>query len=782
MVQIFYLHYLCSQKMKRIDFTYGVISLTIFLLSPLIFDVFGNLDSQTLVVAIGKDSFNEKPIKFVYPSVTYGLIVFIFCNSLLLLFVSCDISMGKMTRFQIRCYRPYFLLHCLMCLVLCILRYVNMTAKLSDDVMAQVSWIQIVSAVSSAAKFILSFLLSVIRKYKFLRLLMYLLITVIHSFIITFAIYILCSYFADLISSIKEIKNDFLTEGYFFDQESLNSGIHMNKENTYVRTFILDENLFRRTGKKAYQTISSRSYQLKDKFGITPPYKQEVYAVGIGESVNLSCIAISKNAEPVCIMWSLNNNHPHLKGIACDKKTNVESTTVFSQLEINFIDNNSFGNFTCSFQQYRYIGEKLYFHQKEATPVIESIETVIAQYNIKKYPGKESYIYATPGGAISIRWKPMIFHSEIEDIIQYYYVNGVPYNRPKTSRLSCSIFSYLYLIYGEAVNWFSVPLDSVSAHLLVNYRTYFETRFVDCAGSSVFGIHTVEYFRRVYDKRSQSYVLREVKHPDTIYVIPDLPYFYKMDNVTKAEKNKIIHNLRKLDLNYHWFENSHTCFLMVRVVFELVLAIIWKYFTIYILYKCWILYGRIILQPIRNCVLGQDTDIMTDLHYTSRTSYLYTCYIICGNTDRDSAFYKLVLPLRKENITTGFIFEECSFNKSGKSMFDIQCDLLGHCEHLIFYVTTSYLEEEKFADIQLETILHCIKMGFISPKSVLIIIADNCELPDKIRYNLPEAAVNIHDWVTTTWTWERIDLISEWIKRKKEPQSSEMVVSTLFLG
>lgn len=101
MVQIFYLHYLCSQKMKRIDFTYGVISLTIFLLSPLIFDVFGNLDSQTLVVAIGKDSFNEKPIKFVYPSVTYGLIVFIFCNSLLLLFVSCDISMGKMTRFQI---------------------------------------------------------------------------------------------------------------------------------------------------------------------------------------------------------------------------------------------------------------------------------------------------------------------------------------------------------------------------------------------------------------------------------------------------------------------------------------------------------------------------------------------------------------------------------------------------------------------------------------------------------------------------------------------------------
>lgn len=38
--------------------------------------------------------------------------------------------------------------------------------------------------------------------------------------------------------------------------------------------------------------------------------------------------------------------------------------------------------------------------------------------------------------------------------------------------------------------------------------------------------------------------------------------------------------------------------------------------------------------------------------------------------------------------------------KDGKSMFDIQCDILALCEHLIFYVTTSYLEEKNFADVQ----------------------------------------------------------------------------------
>lgn len=35
-------------------------------------------------------------------------------------------------------------------------------------------------------------------------------------------------------------------------------------------------------------------------------------------------------------------------------------------------------------------------------------------------------------------------------------------------------------------------------------------------------------------------------------------------------------------------------------------------------------------------------------------------------------------------------------------------------------------------------------MGFISSKRVLIIIADNCELTDNIRYNLPEAHVHVY--------------------------------------
>lgn len=122
-------------------------------------------------------------------------------------------------------------------------------------------------------------------------------------------------------------------------------------------------------------------------------------------------------------------------------------------------------------------------------------------------------------------------------------------------------------------------------------------------------------------------------------------------------------------------------------------------------------------------------------------------------------------------------------NKSGKSVFEIQCDILKQCKHLIFYVTSSYLKEENFVDIQLETVLQCIKMGFISSSRVLIINADNCELPDKLRYNLPEAVGNFHDWMSVTKPAQRINRITKWVNdKRKDIQPSDTPVTIVFLG
>lgn len=94
-------------------------------------------------------------------------------------------------------------------------------------------------------------------------------------------------------------------------------------------------------------------------------------------------------------------------------------------------------------------------------------------------------------------------------------------------------------------------------------------------------------------------------------------------------------------------------------------------------------------------------------------------------------------------------------------------------------MTSSYLNEERFSDIQLETVLHCIKIGLFSMSHVLLIIADNCELQDKIKYNLPEAAANINDWITVTKSSERISQVLKLINKKNDPQISETLVFTI---
>ena len=61
-------------------------------------------------------------------------------------------------------------------------------------------------------------------------------------------------------------------------------------------------------------------------------------------------------------------------------------------------------------------------------------------------------------------------------------------------------------------------------------------------------------------------------------------------------------------------------------------------------------------------------------------------------------------------------------------------------------------------------------------------MADNCELPEKLRYSFPEASSNIHDWVVSKDSKERYKRISEWLKKKKENKTSELVLSTIFVG
>ena len=770
--------------MKRLDLLRGVLFLTFTLLLPFFLQIYGYLDEQTYKTISHNNSFygeSKEPI----PAFSYyrNFLVYIY----LLLFIvliglAVEPTMRRLSRFHIQCYRPYYLYHCAVCLIPLVLKYASMTANISDDIMVQVNWKQFFYVKTSILRFVLSFFVSVVRKYKFSRLVLYVLITIIHAFMLTYILSNLCIDCLELLENFKRSKAEFLTIWSHSEHEQINT-LNVSKENYYRTTFLLNESLFLKTGQIQYRTMYIKKSHLLDSDGVEFPYRRQVFTVGNGESVQLLCYTISNIKHPRNAVWFLNESYLDPNVYFFDEEKNITNddpvNLLKSTLNIDFIQKSGYGDYTCFFQSYHYSGENLTFASKKAATMILTLKVLIGQYSVRQYTGGEFYVYATPGGALDLTWKSMHFDNENEDVIQYYLINGKHFEKQRIST-SCSSISYLYIVYGKAMKWFSLPFFRSSSDNLINFGNLYKTHFTECAGRNVFGVHTVEYFRRVYDKKSKAFVLREVKHPDTLYVLPDVPYFSKMDNATKAKKMLNIKHLQEMKLDYTWFENSDTHVLIVRVIAELVVVILIFFITIHLLSKILGMYKRFVIWPLNRFILGQPH--YTDQWVVRKSIFSYSCYIFCANADKESVYTNLVCPLRRQDISTGFSFEECALNKCGRSIFDIQCDLMRQSDHLIFYITSSYIEEISFNDIYLETVLDCIRRGIVSANRVLFIIADNCELPDKLRYLFPEASSNIHDWVVSTNIETRFRRVLDWVKKEKESKTPERIVSTIFVG
>ena len=672
-------------------------------------------------------------------------------------------------------------MHGFVCIIPLILRYANITNIIADDIMIQFKWKTFYDVNISILRFIYSFLSSEVRKYECWRLILYLIVTTIHAFVYTYILGSLCIYCIGLLNS-KNIKGEFLTTWSHFDHYHEVSEINVSQVNCYERTFLLNQSLFLKTGQKMYRTAFMSKKRLVDGNGIAVPYHKDALAIAYGESVRLSCSALWETNATVNVLWFVNGRYLDSNMDIYNQENNIRNYSISSYLNIDFIDNSGFGDYTCLSRIYEHYGEKVSFEEKNAVLYMNSTEMIFAQHKVRQYKGRDIYVYVAPGGVIDLRWKVMTFNNDNEDVFQYYYVNGNPLKRQDINSLAlltCLTLSYFLIALGNGMKWFTVPYPfSSSSDYLMKLNNFHMTRFVECAGPSVFGVHTVEYFRRVYDNKSKAFVLREVKHPDTIFVLPDLPYFYKMDNATKENKMLIIKHIQELKLDFTWFENSHFAVLIVRVIFEIIILFLLLPLSFLFVWKFWKLYKCFVLCPLKRKILWQP--VHANQCSFTRDMYLYSCYILCGEIDKQSVYRNLVCPLRNDNISLGFNCEECDLNKCGKSIFDIQCDLLMHCEHLIFFITSSYLKESSFDGINLENLLSCTKNNTFSSNRVLFIIADKCKLPYKVYYLCPEAS--ILDWIVCTDSEERYRLILDWIKKKKENNTSELVVSFPFAG
>lgn len=108
-----------------------------------------------------------------------------------------------------------------------------------------------------------------------------------------------------------------------------------------------------------------------------------------------------------------------------------------------------------------------------------------------KYLGREFYIYVILGEVIDIRWKLMLFNDVNEDLIEFYYVNGVYYKEIFGLVIVCLCFLYFYVV---VMNWLFFLIIYELKDFLFNYLGWYEICLIICVVFGIFGIYIVEYF------------------------------------------------------------------------------------------------------------------------------------------------------------------------------------------------------------------------------------------------------------------------------------------------
>ncbi|XP_056019971.1 uncharacterized protein LOC125672017 [Ostrea edulis] len=440
------------------------------------------------------------------------------------------------------------------------------------------------------------------------------------------------------------------------------------------------------------------------------------------------------------VEWKKDNRIIHADNQTIRIKTTSSNGDVKSSLVIPFIREEDYGIYMCQIKQEIQPHEYYIYRSKTIPFRLRSViyTNLNSQQILKKFSGIQDVIFVPLGNKLQIVWYPLSFGVDRENITETYFINGENTTILKKKRgecHGCSSLTSVFCICGYLRDWFVLYMGCSLWDIVVNGPGYTQSAFSMCADTSVYGIHTIEYRRLVYDKEKKTLINVTVQHPDTVIVLPDHPYLTETDNSSKFEKvNKVMLQFMSGDLMKEQFQDaSHGVSLITRYYLE----------TIAFFVTPWVIYVFFINGNKIGSICPYTLELI-------RKPYRYTCYIFCCDEDKDDVTSQLYNKLLEDNINAGIILNNCEINNPGRNNFEITADIIDNSFCLIFFVTPAYLEDTHCRHYHLIPVMENIKTGTIFSKNVLCIMNENAVFPKDISLNL--ATVSKVKWETSNYS------------------------------
>ncbi|KAL3868136.1 hypothetical protein ACJMK2_040972 [Sinanodonta woodiana] len=626
----------------------------------------------------------------------------------------------------------------------------------------------------SFLKIVTVFMVKALKRFNILNILLYVIYLCFHAVIFVFILDSLFIYAYKLAECNVFNENNFIINIDAFGYEANTRPLHYFELEHGSDAFSWD--MCKVNYKQTMYNNKTLKWQITQYDVTLDPFIQETvtrktshYDRQIGDDLSLNCkfnyyYFRYLAAEKCEHFWMKNgqmvtNSDRHRSNINTKLKsswTGSEYISVAMKLDIQILQKNDMGMYHCVLKclhKYQLMGHTSYSLQTEY---------VINSYFVKELQPLTTYRRVPVG--IMVYISSIVYSSATDHVTFEYLINHKTIDE-LGPELSCSLFVRLYFLFNskelikERIPYFALErLDNF--HLMSG---------IFCNHGSHYGSHRLILWRNFFNITKRKWELIEIPHYKTVVLLPDhtksiLP-FHNNSNVYDEIVEKIESGIIRDEIDTYILKiikyNEDNNFLIVTwIVLSISLLIILV--VAVVLHKISCLYFHWTVKKASLFILeGRmfpaicDEKTLADLD-DQKKPHEFDYFISNAEVDR-SLVHETLVPLLEQKYRA----KVCLIDRDlpqGRTLLNALQWGISRSRRIIVVLSPSYIEDNFCNKMQLEhLILPDLYEGNRGPTDVLLLMIQQCKIPQAIRWNLDIEHIDWTSDASDRTKWDRLE-------------------------
>lgn len=334
----------------------------------------------------------------------------------------------------------------------------------------------------------------------------------------------------------------------------------------------------------------------------------------------------------------------------------------------------------------------------------------------------------------------------------------------------CSLILLYYWQYGSELN---PPFRRWQ--LLEDFQAWKEeSEHVHCLCENSYGIHSVRYLRRYFNRTKGQFELIEITHPNTLAIIPREQTMLAQNFVPRCKYDAELASKQSAEETMSYFE-SVIANMKIRTELAIAMVKLFHWNELFFLFAVSVLCAVSLLliksflgrlcNFIRQCTLhGFLAYFITAVfskHEVLENNIKYDVFMSSSDEKRDVNIVREILTPRLE----GFGYRVCVPDRdllAGEQELSALDTAIENSKRFIIFLSHDYAQDRFLPDFVNNMILGVAVAKPAESRQILIVRLDTCEVPLNFRH------FPVHDWSGNVTDEDHVLWIRRWLESAKQ--------------